>query len=236
MALNKAHTSIWVKVLIIVLIVAFVSLFMYQGLAGIIALFQQNPNNTASTTVDYVAAINQQNQSIIDALKANLASSPTSYTASLAVADAYFNWAQELSQPQADQSQPTSAAVAAAAQAWAQAKTAYDAATKLTKTFDPPAQTDRSFATLYATNDATQAIAIVRVVTEKAPTFAQGWFHLGYYYELQRNTRAAVVPFSRYLALKPSQDESQSIAYAQQSLKAAGVSTSGGSTTASATP
>jgi tetratricopeptide (TPR) repeat protein len=234
-ALNKAHTSIWVKVLIIVLIVAFVSLFMYQGLAGIFALFQQSPT-AATSTVDYVAAVNQQNQAIIDALKATLASSPTSYTAAVAVADGYFNWAQQLSQPQTGASQPTSAALTAAATQWTAASTAYDAAVKLTKTFDPPAQTDRSYATLYSTNDATAAIAIVKVVTEKAPTFGQGWFHLGYYYELQQKQQAAIEPFQKFLALHPSSDDSQSIAYAQQSLKQAGASTTGSSTTATKTP
>jgi tetratricopeptide (TPR) repeat protein len=235
-ALNKAHTSIWVKVLIVVLIVAFVSLFMYQGLAGLFSLFQQGGSQASSTTVDYVAAVNEQNQSITTALKATLASAPTSYTAAVAVADAYFNWAQQLTQPQAGASQPTTDAMAAAAQEWTQAKVAYDAATKLTKTFDAPMLTDRSFATLYATNDATQAIALVKVVTDKAPTFPQGWFHLGYYYELQQNTKAAVAPFQRYLALKPSTEESQSVGYAEQALKAAGVTTPLGSLTGTKTP
>ena len=235
MALNKAHTSIWVKTLIIVLIVAFVSLFMYQGLAGIVALFQQSPT-AATSNVDYVAAVNQQNQSILSALNANLASSPTSYTAAVAVADAYFNWAQQLSEPQAGQSQPTTPALAAAATQWTQAAAAYDAAAKLSKTFDPPTETDRSYATLNSANDATAAIAIVKVVTQKAPTFPQGWFHLGYYYELQRNPKAAIVPFRKYLALHPSQDQSQSIAYAQQSLQAAGASTTGSSATTTKTP
>jgi tetratricopeptide (TPR) repeat protein len=152
------------------------------------------------------------------------------------LADGYFNWASQLSQPQAGASQPTTAALTAASTQWAAASAAYDSAAKLSKTFDPPAETDRSFAALNATNDATAAIALVKVVTEKAPTFAQGWFHLGYYYELQQKPQAAIAPFQKYLSMHPSQDESQSISYAQQSLKQAGASTTGGSSTASKTP
>ena len=70
MALNKANTSIWVKILIIILIIAFVSLFMYTGIAGLFDLFK--PTSTASapsTTVDSVKAIQQQYQPSIDAYK-----------------------------------------------------------------------------------------------------------------------------------------------------------------------
>ena len=231
MALNKAHTSIWVKTLIIILIVAFVSLFMYQGFAGILQLFQQSTTSNGGTTVDYVAALNQQNQAILSALKATQASNPTSYTAALSVANAYEDWAQQLQQPQSGASQPTSAALAASQTQWAAAAAAYDAAIKLTKQFDPAAQTDRSLAVLYGTNDATAAITIVKTVTEKAPTFSQAWFNLGYYLELQQNTKAAVVPFQKFLSLNPSKEQSSSISYAKQRLQEAGITAPGGSST-----
>jgi len=222
-ALNKAHTSIWVKVLIIILIVAFVSLFMYQGLYGLVALFQQ-PQTTQQTTTDPVALINQKNQATVDFLKQQLASSPSSYTASVNLANGYFDWANELSTPASGQSQITTAAMTAAFTQWAAARAAYDAASKLATSFDPSVQTDRSYAALYS-NDATAALAIVKVVTQKAPNFSQGWVHLGIYYEALGNTAAAIPAYERYLQLDP---KGQNASYVQSRLKAL----AGGSSTA----
>lgn len=220
MALNKAHTSIWVKALIIVLIIAFVSLFMYQGFAGILNLFN-NPQNAASTTVDSLAAINEQNQSIVDPLKALVASNPTSYTANVELANAYFDWAQALSQPLPGQTQLSTAAMAAAVTQWGLAQSAYASATALAKTFDPATQTDRSYAVFAGSNDASAAIAIVKVVTEKAPTFAQAWVHLGIYYEAQGKNALAVSAYQRFVTLNPKGDD-QTVSYVVTRLKALG--------------
>lgn len=232
MALNKAHTSIWVKTLIIILIIAFVSLFMYQGLAGILDLFKQNPQ-AASTTAgtDPVATINAQNQSVVDQLQKTAASDPTSYTAAVNLANGYFDWAQQLSQPQQGQSQISTAAMTAAFTQWAAAKTAYDTATKLAKKFDAAAQTDRSYAALYS-NNATEAVAIVKVVTVKEPTFAQAWVHLGIYYEALGDTKSAIPAYQRYLAIDPKGQNAQ---YVKDRLKQLGASTTS-STTATKTP
>jgi tetratricopeptide (TPR) repeat protein len=228
-ALNKAHTSIWVKVLIIVLIVAFVSLFMYQGLAGLLDLFRSNPQTAApSSTVDFVAATNQQNRPIVDALTKVAASDPTSYTAAARVANAYFDWARALSQPQSGQSQPTTSAIEAAFQEWGQAKAAYDAADKLSKTFDPSMQTDRSYAA-FSSDNATSAIEIITTVTKKAPTFAQAWIHLGLYYEALGDGKSAIPAYQKGLALDP---KGQNAAYVKERLKALGAA----SVTPSSTP
>jgi tetratricopeptide (TPR) repeat protein len=228
-ALNKAHTSIWVKVLIIVLIVAFVSLFMYQGLAGLLDLFQPSQQPTAaSSTVDYVASINQQNRPVIDALSRIAASDPTSYTAAARVANAYFDWARALSQPQSGQSQLTTGAMESAFQEWTQAKSAYDTATALAKSFDPSMQTDRSYAA-FSSNDSTAALDIVKTVTQKAPTFAQAWIHLGLYYEALGNTKLSISAYQKGLSLDP---KGQNAAYVTERLKAMGAT----SLPASSTP
>ena len=226
MALNKAHTSVWVKVLIIILIVAFVSLFMYQGLAGIALLFQQN-TQSATSNVDPVTEINQKNQSTVDYLKGKLDSSPTSYTAAVNLANGYFDWAQELSTPATGQSQVATPAMAAAFEKWTSAKSAYDAATKLTKTMDPSVQTDRSYAALYS-NDTTGAITIVKAVIDKAPNFAQAWVHLGIYYEAANQTPLAVPAYQKYLQLDPS---GQNADYVKGRLKALGIATTGAPST-----
>jgi len=49
-ALNKARTSVWMKTFIIILIVAFISVFMAGGIAGIFELFQSSNTSTTATS------------------------------------------------------------------------------------------------------------------------------------------------------------------------------------------
>ncbi|MDR3686879.1 MAG: tetratricopeptide repeat protein [Coriobacteriia bacterium] len=221
MALNKARTSVWMKTFIIVLIVAFISVFMAGGIAGIFELFQSsNTSTTATSTVDPVATINQQGQATVDALKSLAASQPTSYTAQVKVANAYFDWAQQLSTPTSGQSQITTAAMSAAVDVWAQARAAYDKAATLNKAFDPSVQTDRSVATFYS-NDATAAIKLVRAVTVKQPDFPPAWLNLGLFYDSTGNSEQAVFAYQKYLVLDP---KGKPVAYVTSRLKALGAS------------
>jgi tetratricopeptide (TPR) repeat protein len=209
--LNKARTSKWTKALIIFMIVALVTLFMYQGVAGIIELFQQPTAQPASTTTESVASVEQRHKPTVTALQGLLTSNPTSYTIQVSLANEYYNWADELSRPLKGQSQVTTAAWQMSLQQWALAKTAYDAATKMTKQFDPSIQTDRSYATVQATNDATAAIKIVSEVIKKDPKFAQAWAHIGLYYEAAGKTALALSAYQKYLALDPKGSNAASI-------------------------
>lgn len=211
MVLNKARTSKPMKALIIFMIVALVTLFMYQGVAGIFELFQQPTAQPATTTTESVASVELRHKPTVTALQGLLASNPTSYTVQVSLANEYYNWADELSRPLAGQSQVTTAAWEISLQQWALAKTAYDAATKMTKKFDPSIQTDRSYATVQATNDATAAIKIVSEVIKKDPKFAQAWAHIGLYYEAAGKTTLAVSAYQKYLTLDPKGANAASI-------------------------
>lgn len=232
MALNKSNSPLWVKILVVILIISLVSLFMYTGIAGIFDLFKQSPTaSSSSSTVETVASINQQNQPRVDAFKAMLKSDPASLTASLNLANAYFDWAQKLSTPPTGASQPTTEAMAAAFDKWTLAKQSYDAASKLTKSFNPSLETDRSYAAFYS-NDATGAVEIARAVTKKAPTFAQGWSHLGIYLEQLGQEAEAVSAYQKYLALDPN---GQTAAFVKERLKGLGASTAATGTSRIAT-
>lgn len=222
MALNKSNTSGWVKALIIILIVAFVSLFMYQGFAGIFQLFQQSPSSStaSNSSQNPVTALKSQYQPQIDALTQAVQSDPTSYTAQVELANLHFDYAQKLSTPAGGASQITTEAMMAAYQEWTNAKNAYDAATKVAPKFDPPVQTDRSYATFYS-NDTTGAIKIATEVTKKAPEFAQGWVHLGIYLEGTGDNKAAIAAYQKYLVLDP---KGGNASFAQGRLKELGAS------------
>jgi predicted Zn-dependent protease len=209
-ALNKARTSIWVKTLIIILIIAFVSLFMYQGVAGIVELFKQ-PETAQTPNVDYVTALEQQNQPSVDALQQVARSNPTSFTAQVTLANKLYEWADQLSRPQQGQSQLTTAAMTAAFAKWGETKAAYDAAVKLMKGFDSATQTDRSYA-MFQSGDTTAAIKLVTDVTKKEPSFAQGWAHLGMYLDATNQpTPGVVAAYKKYLALDPNGTNSPAI-------------------------
>lgn len=213
-ALNKSKTSPAVKAGIIILIVAFVSAFMYSGIAGIVNLFQNaNTTQTSQVATNTVDAINSRYQPGVTALKAVAASQPTSFSVQVNLANAYFDWAKELSTPAQSGSQLTTAAMVAATEQWAAARSAYENAIKL-KPNDPPTMVDYSVATFYS-GDTTTAVVTAVKVTKIAPTFGAAWLNLGIFYERLGNTANAVAAYQQYLKVSPTGD---SAAFAKQQL------------------
>lgn len=213
MALNKSKTSPLVKAGIIILIVAFVSAFMYSGIAGLLGLFSSSGSTPAQQQAqsDPVQAINQRYSAGVSALKSTADSQPTSFTAQVNVANAYFDWAKELSTPAQGQSQLTTAAMVAATQQWLAAKTAYETAIKL-KPNDPPTMVDYSVATFYS-GDASSAVVTATKVTKIAPTFAPAWVNLGIFYDRLGDSASALAAYQQYLKIAPTGD---SASYAKQ--------------------
>ena len=195
MALNKSHTSVSMKVIIILLIVAFVSLFMYGGVASIIDLFKQS--KTAAVVTDPVATINTKYEPQVAALGTMVESAPTSYTVLVSLGNAYFDWAQELSQA----SQTSTAALAATPPLWQSAKDAYGRAVKV-KPGEAPVTVDYAIATFYS-GETTAAIAIAEPIAKSQPKFAPVWLNLGVFYEATNQTAKAIDAFEKYLVLDP---------------------------------
>lgn len=220
MAINKAKTSPAMKIGIIVLIVAFVSSFMYAGFAGLFESFKGSGSTTTTTqqsttptaTVESIAA---QYKPGIDALNAAVASNPTSYTALVQLGNGYFDWAQTLSTPAQNQSRAATDALIAAVPLWGSAKDAYSRALKV-KPGDPSVTTDFSIVTFYS-GDTTTAIVTAEKVTKADPKFAQAWLNLGIFYGQSGQTAKAVAAFQEYLKLDPN---GQNAAFAKQEISA----------------
>lgn len=218
MALNKSKTSPWMKAFIIILIVAFVSAFMYSGIAGLVGLFQSSGGSSSTsqnTPTDQVTAINDRYQQGVTALKTIAASQPTSYTAAVNLANAYYEWAKELSTPAQGQSQITTEAIVAATQQWTAARDAYAAAIKI-KPNDPPTMVDYSV-TMFYSNDATTAVTTALKVTKINPNFGPAWLNLGIFYGSLGQKANAVAALQQYLKVEPN---GQSVAFAKQQLAA----------------
>ena len=93
MALNKAQTSMGVKVILIVLIVAFVASFI--PLIGSAFSGGDSQQNAQTGALD---AIDQQFQPTIASLTGMLQSEPESYTVLVNLGNTYFDWAAQLQQ------------------------------------------------------------------------------------------------------------------------------------------
>ena len=212
MSLNKSHTSVGMKVIIILLIVAFVSLFLYGGVQSIIDLFKNKPGSSVAA-VNSVDAINAKFQPQVTALGKIVASSPTSYTVLVSLGNAYFDWAQELSKA----SQTSTAALAATPPLWLSAKGAYGRAVKA-KPGEAAVTIDYSIATFYS-GDTTAAIAIAEPVAKSQPTFAQAWLNLGVYYEAAKENAKAIDAYQKYVVLDPKGTQGN-LSYVQQQLAA----------------
>ena len=200
------------KVIIILLIVAFVSLFLYGGVQSIIDLFKNKPGSSVAA-VNSVTAINAKFQPQVTALGKIVESSPTSYTVLVSLGNAYFDWAQELSKA----SQTSTAALAATPPLWLSAKSAYGRAVKA-KPGEAAVTIDYSIATFYS-GDTTAAIAIAEPIAKNQPTFAQAWLNLGVYYEAAKENAKAIDAYQKYVTLDPKGTQGN-LSYVQQQLAA----------------
>ncbi len=111
MAINKSNSPVWVKVTLIVLIVAFVLSFI-----TIVANpFAPSQPQTQSGTATNGAAqgVDAQYQPQVDSLTTQLQADPKNYAALVSLGNAYFDWA--IAKEQASQGTTTSAGRARAA-------------------------------------------------------------------------------------------------------------------------
>ena len=211
MGIDKSSTSVAMKVIISLLILAFVSTFLYGGIASIIEVFKPNPNQPAAASKDPIVVASVQYKPQVDALSKLVASEPTSYTPLVNLGNAYFDWAQAV----AKASQTSTAAAVTAGTLWVSAKDAYGKAVKA-KPGDPAVTIDYSIATFYS-GDTVSAIAIAEPVSIANPTFSQAWLNLGVFYQAAGQSAKAIAAFERYLKLDPTGKQGNA-AYAKQQL------------------
>src|SRR5512137_2829107 len=160
----------WVKVVLIILIIAFVSLFVGSGIGG---LFNQSSSQTGQKTpVDQAQQINAQYQPQVDSLSGVVASQPTSFTALVNLGNTYMDWGGALLQASQNATAP--------AMQFLGARNAYEQALKVKK--DDPAVLGDYAVVLYYTGDTTGAITAAQNAVAVKPDFAVVWFNLGNFY------------------------------------------------------
>ncbi len=210
MAIDKSNTKPWVKVTLILLIVAFVMSFVVLA-ANPWQAFQDNSTQTGGSTVD---AVDAQFQPQVASLTSVLQSNPESYTILVSLGNTYFDWAAQKQQA----SQSSTATLGADLPLWNSAKDAYSRAVVI-KSDEPTVMVDYAI-TLFYTGDSLKAISTAEAVTKATPDFSPAWFNLGIFYQTTEKNDKAVAAFERYLKLDPKGSSGGSPDFAQQQLDA----------------
>ncbi len=194
MALNKAQTSVGVKVILVLLIVAFVASFIplfgsaFSGDGG--AGSQQNKPST-------LESIAQQFQPTVASLTAQLQSEPESYPVLVSLGNTYFDWAIQVQQA----SSTDSATIGADQLMWVAAKDAYRRALAV-REGEAPVTVDYAI-TLFYTGETNEAIKTALKVTKDTPDFGPAYFNLGVFYNAVGQTGKAIAAYEQYLKLDP---------------------------------
>jgi len=183
-----------VKVVLIVLIVAFVASFVSIG-AGLFSGGQTT--DTQPTGTDPLATVNAQYQPTVAAITSTLQSEPESYTALVSLANTYFDWAASVQQA----SQTSTAAAGADQPLWVSAKDAYSRAIAV-KNEEPPVQVDYAI-TLFYTGETTKAVKVATQVTKDTPDFAPAYFNLGIFYRALGQNKESAAAFNQAVKLDP---------------------------------
>lgn len=205
MALNKSQTSLGVKVILIVLIVAFVASFI-PFVSGAFT-----GNNSGTATNGTTDSIDQQFQPTVASLTSVLQSDPESYTVLVSLGNSYFDWAAQKQQA----SQTSTSAAGADQPLWVAAKDAYRRALAV-KTGEAPVMVDYAITAFY-TGETNEAIKAAEAVVKTNPEFAPAHFNLGLFYKALGQNAKAITAFQTYLKLDP-QGQQGDTAFAQSQL------------------
>ena len=214
MSINKSNTSLGMKIVLIILIVSFVLLFSYGGITGFVDLFTKQPQSK-SLTVDALTQVKNRYDPQVKAFDAAVASSPTSYTLLVNLANVHYDYALALAQT----SQTSTAALMPSIEQWSQAKTAFSKAFKVHK-LEKSSGVDYAVAQFYS-GDTTAAVKTAISVTKLDPTYPPAYYNLGIFYGSLGNNAPAIAAFQRYLVLDPK-GTGGNVDYARQQLKALG--------------
>jgi tetratricopeptide (TPR) repeat protein len=208
LALDKARTSMGVKIMLIILAVAMVGYLS----AGLIGFFGSSGNNGSnSTSKGTLTTIASQYTQSIAAYDNVLRSDPTSYTVLVNAGNAYYDWALKVQ----DASSTDQALLGADQPMWIAAQRYYERALALNSD-DPPVSVDLAIAYFY-TGDTAKAIDTAGAVAKKHADFAPAWFNLGVFYGSSGDNATALADFKKAVALDP-QGTSINLSYAQQQI------------------
>lgn len=190
MAFDKNHTSLGMKIIIVIFaVVLVVSLCLpffssCSSSAGTSGSGEDSSSSDASSaqtaSATTVAGVRAQYQTLIDSLSSRLASDPASLTYMASLGNAYYDCASEM------QSASDAAAEAdAVAEEFGQAVTYYDLYLAAVRSGAEAQQSSVSAVTvdrcvcLFYSGSEDEAMADLAAFLEETPDYAMGWYNLG---------------------------------------------------------
>jgi len=192
-AINKSNSPAWVKVTLIVLIVAFVMSFIVIAANP----FGSPQAQTGAPATGTTSAADAQYQSQVAALTSQIQADPQNYQALVNLGNAYFDWAIAKQQ----ESQASTATAGADLPLWVAAKDAYSRAIAI-KGDESPVRVDYAISAYYSGDNVT-AVRVADEVMKDDPEFAPAFFNGGIFLAAAGENARAIVAFERYLVLDP---------------------------------
>jgi tetratricopeptide (TPR) repeat protein len=191
-AINKKQSSLWVKIVLVFVAVAFV-------VSLIPALFLGNTGGTqnasgASETAATLEQIANDHLPAVNSYTAVLASEPTSYTALVGLGNTYFDWGFQIQQA-------IGASTGNDLPMWLSAATLYSQALTV-QPGDPNVATDFAISLFYS-GQTDRAIEVIEQVKVESPEFGPAYFNAGIFYRFAGDTAQAIANLERYLELEP---------------------------------
>ena len=210
MAINKKQSSLWVKIVLIFVVVAFV-------VSLVPALFLGNNAGTqdASGASETGAALEQIANDHLPAVTSYtgvLSSEPTSYTALVGLGNTYFDWGSQIQQA-------IGASTGNDLPMWLSAATLYNQALTV-QPGDPNVATDFAIALFYS-GQTDRAIEVIEQVQVESPEFGPAYFNAGVFYRFAGDTDKAIANLERYLELEPEGSSAEAAASILAELQAA---------------
>lgn len=192
MAINKKQSSLWVKIVLIFVVVAFIASLLP-------AFFMGNTGGTqdasgASETAAALERIANDHLPAVNSYTAVLSSEPTSYTALVGLGNTYFDWGSQIQQT-------VGASTGNDLPMWLSAATLYSQALTV-QPGDPSVATDFAIALFYS-GQTDRAIEVIEQVQAESPEFGPAYFNAGVFYRFAGDTGKAIANLERYLELEP---------------------------------
>lgn len=195
MALNKKQTSMFAKIMVVMLAVALVFGVLLDFVLNVQLGGNGNDSGQEQGAQGAFETISAEFANRIAANDQALGADPADYAVLVDQGNAYFDWAVKV------QSDQTLAPLALDAPLWVSAVTYYDRALKA-KPGDPNVATDMAVAQFYS-RDTTGAIATVEAVLKQDAKFSTALFNAGIFYSAQKQNEKAIDFFERFLEADP---------------------------------
>ena len=203
MAIDKSHTSPFMKAVIIFVALTFV---VGIGFTSMATTCSSNPTLPATpaastSTTATVDALSLQYTPVIQAAEASITADPKNYELLVTQAQNYYEWGQQVQQALQGAGSGQDIPI------WKAAATYYARALAV-KPGDPTVMGDYAVSLFYS-GDTPGAIVEGEKVRTADPKFAPNLFNLGVFYSSSDQVDKAKAAFEAYLAVEPTGDMAQ---------------------------